>query len=451
MRQTQKVLWTKGALLSPQHLQAQDRFLEDLIEFQLSSLCSFPCGFARLEIDREALAGGLLALSAASGLFPDGLPFDAPHADLPPTPKPLEEHWDADAGHIDIFLAVPEHRPGGHNVSAVHNVKNTRFVADVQMRRDENTGLAEKPIQLARKNLRLLTGRENLEGNVRLQVARVVRSAAGFELDPRFVPPLLDVSASEFLLAIARRLVEILTARSTSLSGLRRQRNRSVAEFGASDVANFWLLYTVNTHLPRFRHLYEVRRGHPEELYAAMLALAGALTTFSMQIHPRSLPVYEHANPGRCFAALDEQLRELLETVVPATHVTLPLRITQPSVYAVAIDQERYFGAPQMYLSVRSTAREDEMLRRVPQLVKVSSADQIERLIRQALPGVALRHVPNAPSTLPVKLDHHYFVLERTGPEWDAVRASRNLAAYVPSDFPDPVLELVILLPPDGR
>ena len=33
---------------------------------------------------------------------------------------------------------------------------------------------------------------------------------------------------------------------------------------------------------------------------------------------------------------------------------------------------------------------------------------------------------------------------------WEAVGRARNLAAYVPGDFPNPQLELVILLPQAG-
>src|SRR5206468_8949938 len=72
MRQMQPVLWTKGVLLSPQHFQTQDRFLEDLLEFQLSTLAFCPWGFRSLEIDREALAAGTFALASAAGIFPDG-------------------------------------------------------------------------------------------------------------------------------------------------------------------------------------------------------------------------------------------------------------------------------------------------------------------------------------------------------------------------------------------
>ena len=72
MRQMQPVLWTKGVLLNPQHMQTQDRFLEDLIGFQLSTLTFSPWGFHRLEIDREALDAGAFALSSAAGVLPDG-------------------------------------------------------------------------------------------------------------------------------------------------------------------------------------------------------------------------------------------------------------------------------------------------------------------------------------------------------------------------------------------
>jgi len=447
MRQMQKVLWSKGALLTPQHLQIHDRFLEELVGFDLHALTFAPWGFARLSVDLDALAGGALVLAEAAGILPDGTPFDIPGADAAPPPKLLEQHWGPDAPWLDVHLALPEHRVGGRNVAS-GPLSGTRYRAELVLRRDENTGLAEKPLQLAQRNLGVLAGSEALEGSVSMPLARVVRGPGGtLVLDPGFVPPLVDVAASEHVMAMVRRLVELLSARSAALSGLRRQRNQGLAEFGVSDVANFWLLYTVNTHLPIFRHIYETRRGHPAQLFAAMSALAGALTTFSTRIHLRTLPSYDHGQAGPALTQLDATIRELLETVVPANHVALPLRRTEPSVYATAIDQDRYLAAPQMYLAINCGARPDEVARRAPGLVKLSSANQLERLIRQALPGLPLKHVPTPPNALPVKLDYQYFLLDRSGTEWDAIRRARNLAAYVPSDLPEPQLELVILLP----
>jgi type VI secretion system protein ImpJ len=448
MKQMQKVLWSKGVLLMPQHLQMQDRFMEELLGFQLHALAFCPWGFTRLELDREALAGGTLVISAAVGLLPDGTPIDIPEADGAPPPKPLDVHFPPDAEGLEVHLALPDHRVGGRNIASAGG-GGARYRAELSMCRDENTGLAEKPVQVARRNLTLLAAGETLEGSVSMPVARVLRGPAGaLQLDPHFVPPLLDISASEYVLALLRRLVELLSAKSSALSGLRRQRNLGLADFGVADVANFWLLYTVNTHMPVLRHLFETRRGHPAQLFQAMSALAGALSTFSSQVHPRALPAYDHARPGEALSQVDALIRDLLETVVPPNHVALPLRATEPSVYATAIDQDRYLAAPQAYLAMSSSLRPDELARRAPGLLKVSSADQIERLIRQALPGIPVRHAPNPPSAIPIKLDYQYFLLDRSGPDWDAVRRARNFAVYAPGDLPNAQMELVLLLPP---
>jgi type VI secretion system protein ImpJ len=444
----QSVLWTKGLLLSPQHLQTQDRFLEDVLEFGLTSHTFCPWGFSRLEVDHEALTGGSFSVSSAAGVFPDGLLFEIPESDLAPEPVPLDDQWMDDRESILIYLAIPERRLGGYNVSVDDENRTTRYLAESVLRRDDNTGTSERPIQIARKNFRLLTETEALDGQSVLPAARVVRSSTGeYRLDAHFVPAVIDIEADEYLMAIARRLVELLSAKSASLSGMRRERKQGQADFGVNDVANFWLLYTVNSHLVNIRHIYETRRGHPSCLFQAMLELTGALTTFSTAVKPADLPGYKHGNLSGSFTRLDEMLRELLETVVPANHVTLPLQETEPSIHATALDQDRYLAGLEMYLAISSQLKVDEILKRVPQLFKVTSADRIDVLIKRALPGIELRHVADPPSGLPVKLDYHYFRLDRTGPDWDAIRQARNLTAYVPSEFPSPRLELVIVLP----
>jgi type VI secretion system protein ImpJ len=46
-----------------------------------------------------------------------------------------------------------------------------------------------------------------------------------------------------------------------------------------------------------------------------------------------------------------------------------------------------------------------------------------------------------------VKLNYQYFSLNQSGVAWEAIGRARNLAVYVPGDFPAPQLELIILLP----
>ncbi len=451
MHRLEPVIWTKGTFLNPQHLQSQDRFLEESLQFQLQALKFRPWGFERLRLDQAALAAGTMSISEAAGIMPDGLLFDFPQSDPAPPIKPLAEHFVPGVQSVDVYLTVPNYRERGFNVASARRDAETRYRAEVEMVRDENTGQTEKPVMVARKNLRLLVESESREGNSALRVARIRKTPAGLlQADPSFVPPLLHFEASDYLVSIARRLVEILSAKSSELAGSRRQKNQSLADFTAGDIPRFWLLYTVNAAMPVFRHLFETSQGHPEVLYSAMLSLAGALSTFSLKVHPRDLPLYDHDELGPCFASLDEKLRLLLETVVPSNYVSLPLKLVRPSIYATSIDDEKYFQGTRMYLAVSTDMSQADLISRAPQLIKICSVDAVEHLVQRALPGVALAHVSTPPGAIPVKLNYQYFGLSQSGGSWEAVLRARNLAAYVPGDFPNPQLELIIVLPQAG-
>lgn len=449
MRQMQGVLWRKGVMLSPQHLQAQDRFLEGLIDFYRSATTAFPWGFTELHLDTEQVAAGVLAVDRAEGLLPDGLVFSVPEPDRAPAPLAFGERWPEDAASLEIYLAIPEHRSAGRNVGSGPADVGYRYIAQSQDRRDETTGLAERPIQVARKNLRLLAESDTLEGHTLLGIARVLRTESGFELDPAFIPPTLALGASERLRAIARRLVELMVAKSGELSAERGERRRGVANFGAAEVASFWLLHTVNTYLPEGRHLLQVERGHPVELFDWMLGLAGSLSTFSRDVDPAALPTYDHNDLGGCFGALDNVVRTLLGTVLPTRHAALPLAPIERSIYAADLTQERFLRASHYYLAVAADVGAAEMAVQAPRLVKVSSAGRIEQVTDHGLPGLAITHQSSPPSALPVKLDYTYFRLETTGEHWDAVRTSRRIAVYVPDEFPNPRIELLMMLDPE--
>lgn len=222
------VIWAKGTILKPQHLQIQDRYFEESLHFQLRALNFRPWGFSSLRIDQEALASGLFAISQASGILPDGLLFDIPASDQAPPPRPLADQFGQDQNSLDVYLTVPHYREGGVNVASGGREFQSRYQAEVQMLRDENTGQSEKPILVARKNFRLLVEGENREGSAALRIATVRKTEAGlFQADPKFIPPLLDLSANDYLMSIARRLVEILTAKSSGLSGRGARRTRA--------------------------------------------------------------------------------------------------------------------------------------------------------------------------------------------------------------------------------
>ena len=447
MRQLQPVIWSKGTFLSPQHLQAQERFVEDSARFYMDSLNSRSWGFLDIQIDTKALSEGRLAITRARGIFPDALPLDIPSSEYPPPARVLDECFKDGRQGCVFYLAVPEYLQGGMNVAVNRSQVSTRFMAQLLMVRDENTGSGEKPVQVARKNLQILAEGENREGSVILGCTRIVRSETGmYQVDPAYIPPLLDIHAHPTLKRILGNMVELLVTRSSQLSGGRRQKNQSLADFSASDVANFWLLYTINSHLPVLRHFLESSNIQPELLFSEFSDLAGALTSFSSKIAPRDLPVYNHEELGPCFAELDRLIRAMLETVVPSNFIALPLKLVRDTIYATSIEKDAYFEGSRFYLAISADIRDADLIDRTPKLLKACSATQLETLIRNALPGLRLQHVPTPPRSIPVKLRHQYFSIELGGQVWESVQRARNFAVYVPSEILNPQMELIILL-----
>src|ERR1019366_7180702 len=131
MKRLQPVIWAKGTFLTPQHMQCQDRFLENTLQFQIEALNFRPWGFQKLEIDRQALASGTIGLTRAAGVFPDGLLFDVPDSDSAPPPKSIVDCYEADQDTIEVFLAIPHYRERGLNVSGVQLNAETRYRSEV--------------------------------------------------------------------------------------------------------------------------------------------------------------------------------------------------------------------------------------------------------------------------------------------------------------------------------
>ncbi|HEU4689065.1 MAG TPA: type VI secretion system baseplate subunit TssK, partial [Vicinamibacterales bacterium] len=69
-----KVVWSEGLFLRPQHFQQQDRYFERYVETRCQALVPHSWGFTSLEIEPDLLSIGKFGLRGATGVFPDGTP-----------------------------------------------------------------------------------------------------------------------------------------------------------------------------------------------------------------------------------------------------------------------------------------------------------------------------------------------------------------------------------------
>ena len=448
MKQFSKVVWFEGMYLGPHHFQAQNRAFEHLVHFSAASLWFEPYGLIGQSLDVEALRNGTVALLHCRGIFPDGLMFDMPESDPLPSRRQVADAFPPTRESLVVMLAVPTLRENGPNCAITQrgDLDHLRYVAEAHTLHDENTGLDEKPVHLGRKTIRFLFESEDPQGYVTLPIGRLVRDGTGhFVYDQSFIAPCLNISASERLMIIARRLVEILDEKSSTLSRSKRAPSKYQAGFSSDDIAAFWFVHTINTSLSVLRHTCLAEHKHPEQLFVEMSKLAGGLCTFGLESHPRTLPVYEHLNLGRCFQELDEHIRAHLELVVPTGYVLIPLKPVGRYFYQGEITDQRCVGQARWIFAIHSGIGEADLIARTPRLVKICSGELLPELVKTALPGLVLTHLPVPPSAIAPRVEYQYFGVSKVGPCWEHIVQTRRVGVYVPGDLPNPELELVVL------
>jgi len=434
--------------LAPQHFQAQNRYFEEAVHFATSSLWKDAHGLAACQLDADALRNGTVSLLHARGMFQDGLPFDIPECDPRPDPRNIAEQFLPATDSLTVALAIPRWAEGQQNCDLDPlPAGNARYLSTTEMVHDENTGLEPKPVQMGRKNIRLVVQPFKDENLLTLPIARVMRDQSGhFVYDRTFVPTCLRISASERLASMLQKLVEILEEKSAVVTQEQRTGEKFQTGMSARQVAQFWFLHAINSSLTPLRHILMAKHRHPEELFREMSRLAGALCTFSLDSNPRTLPAYAHHDPGPGFTALEEHILRHLEIIVPSQAVVIPLKAAARYFYEGEVRDQRCLGPSRWMLGIRSPVGEGDLIAKTLQLVKVCSAQFVPELVKRALPGLALAHRQVPPAAIAAKVDSQYFVINRAGPCWEHIMKTRNVGVYVPGELPSPQVELIVLL-----
>lgn len=449
MTKLSKVVWSEGMHLGPHHFQTQNRYFEDLLHFATQSLNFKAYGFSGVQVDAESLRNGAFVLLHARGIMKDGLAFHMPECEPAPPPRLVADLFPPMQERLDLWLAVPPYSDQSANLS---ESSDTRFALETRQLADDLSGLDEKPVNLGRKNFRVLAAGEVppewMEAGCALPVARIRRDQAGqFTLDPTFIPPVLTLQASHRLMVMLLTLVEILEQKCRAVIRPKDLSPGAVAGFSAQGITNAWFLHCVNSSLGPMRHLALTKTAHPEELYREMLRLGGALCTFGLESHPSQLPLYNHDRPEDCFEPLDHHIRTHLELVIPSNFAEIPLTPTANYFWEGAIaDQRLVAHSTRWILGIGCRVGESELISATPRLVKICSKEFLPKLVSRALPALALRHLSVAPPAISPKVDMQYFAIDKAGPCWDHMVATRQLGLYVPGELPDPRLELLVVL-----
>jgi type VI secretion system protein ImpJ len=434
-----KVVWTEGMFLQPQHFQQHDRYLEYQIRQRLLATIGYAWGFTSVTIDDAALALGKLSLISAQGILPDGNAFLIPSDDAAPAALDVPP----DARNERVVLAVALQRPGiveSDAEQAAGSMGPRYQVAEVSVG-DSNTNVdRDASVQVGRLNLRLMLERDAGEGYATLGVARVVERRADNKLvlDASYIPPMLHAPGHAILDGYIRELCGLLHQRGEALAARLAQPGRG----GVGEIADFLLLEAVNRSQPLFMQLQHRSVLHPEQLYAACLSLAGDLATFREKRRPPPFPEYLHDDQARCFRPVIEDLRQSLSMVMEQTAIPIELQDRKYGIRVAIIADTDLQRNASFVLAVASQLPGEALRARFPTQAKIGPVERIRDLVNLQLPGVTLRPLPVAPRQIPYHAGFNYFELEtRNNDLWKQLESSGGLAMHIGGEFPGLELE----------
>lgn len=446
MKTPLRVVWSEGLLMSPQHLQQQDLYHERLVGARLDGLEPLNWGVLKVEIDRRALESGQVRVSALTAVLPDGLVIDCDSGDpeLPPS-RPVEGHFPHTQDVLEVYVGVPRERDGVSNYGESQGGR-TRFVVHNRPVPDLTGEGSSLEVSFGQRNLSVIFGDEPRDDFEYLKIAELCRDASGnLALNDPYVPPVLRIEASPFILAGMRRLLRLMSTRRRSLAEAARERGDATVEYNAADITRFLLLNAVNTYLPVLNHLVDMPEVPPRTAYTWMLALAGQLSTFSASFDPATLPKFNYNDLRSTFEPLFARITELLQATVKEHYVSMALDGREDGMYLGQLTDDRIIGCSKYLLGIRSAIAEQEVANTLPRLSKMASWGDINSILSAATPGASVEVTFRPPPEIPIKAGVVYFVISTDNNYWRNIVTDRQVAVYLPRPF-DPSQTKVELL-----
>jgi type VI secretion system protein ImpJ len=429
-----KVVWTEGLFLQPQHLQQQERYLERLVRMSTAALRPFSWGLTQLDLDANLLTLGKFSVRAAAGILPDGTPFSIPEDVDPPRPIDVPES----ARNSVVYLLLPTRQPGVVETAPADQVETVaRFVVAEHEAIDTNAGYqGTATVPVGRLRLRYALESEARAGHTAIGLIRVaeVRPDKSVVLDEGYIPALLVCEVSPALAGFVTQLQGLLHHRAEALAG----RVSEGATRGAGEIGDYLMLQLCNRYEPLLTHLAAtVGQMHPETFYQVAVALAGELATFTeSRKRPVAFPPYRHDDLQATFRPVMAALRQALSAVLEQNAVPIPLQERKFGIRVGPIVDRSLLANTTWVLAVKAQMPADALRRGFPNLVKIGPVEQIRELINVALPGIAVRALPVAPRQLPYYAGTTYFELDRTSQYWAALARSGGIAIHVTGDVP---------------
>ena len=428
MTDNSRVSWIEGMFVNPQHFQQQARYHEHQTEIRVSPLLPFAWGIAGYSINQELLTTGRFALKQIRGIFEDGTCFSIPDDNDHPPPLVIP----AATRDVIIGIALPIIQPSATaaSITAIDTQTITRYlIKEVEVYDENETHHQPRLIKLSKLRLRYILSTSDMAGLLFIALAKIVEVKIdnSIVLDDDYIPPCLNINASQTLTSYVDEIQGLLGHRASAIASRLSGSGSSIAE-----LSDFLMLQAINRAQPIFQHFTTIDKISPERLFTTIIALTAELCTFTNDNRrPVPFPVYNHRDLSACLLPVIKTLKQSLSTIFEQIAIQLNLEDNAYGIKIAAIESRLITNKASFILTVRANMPADTIIRNVPSQIKIGTVHNIRDLVNSALAGIKTIPLPVAPRGLPYYTGMCYFELDKTSPIWQQIADSGNIAIHV--------------------
>ncbi|MBT0957259.1 type VI secretion system baseplate subunit TssK [Alphaproteobacteria bacterium KMM 3653] len=431
-----KVAWKEGLFLQPHHFQQGDRYFEKLLESRTRLVSPYPWGFSQIEIDRDVAQQMKFGLRSATGIFPDGTPFDMPGTSQLPDPIDIPEGSEG----MMVWLTLPMAQMNGREVGTDDEAsRSARYKLGAETIADSTASMRlEQAIEVAHPRVEFDVRKTEKPGYHCIKLAKIVEVRdKNVIFDEKFAPPVLSIQAHPVVAGWIERVVGWV---ETKLESLARYAS-DPSSGGGLQATDYFMLLVLNREINLLRHYRGSKYIHPEELYQLFLRLAGELWTFDKdRLAPEYKP-YDQDDLEQTFEPVVRDIQRLLSRDVGRA-VRLDLQELHPGSYIAKVTDRNLFRDASFVLEVAADKPLTQIQQQFPALCKVGPNTQMNAIVNNNLPGLELVHTPTPPRQIRAVTSHVYFYIDKNNPMWREFSTAPAIGMHFAGTWPDLKLEL---------
>ncbi|UZE97335.1 type VI secretion system baseplate subunit TssK [Alkalimarinus alittae] len=436
-----KVIWSEGMFLRPQHFQQFERYIEDQVVSRNRYFTPYYWGVKTLEFDLSLLSVGKVAVVFAEGVFPDGSLFNVNYD----PDFPLVIQVTKGQENQCLYLAIPAQINGAVASDESAHSQGVRYRQKHQDIRDSHGVDNDRVYAIATGdlNVRLLTEDQLEDAFIALPIAQInaVSVDGSVVLNSLFGAPAIDMSIHAECMTRLTDLVILMHEKAKQLASTIESGKGN----GAGTVVDLLMLKALNSWGAELTILTQQSPLHPYKLFKRLSMFVAEISTFARAERVAVIGVeYSHIASSQKLQALIENARVLVSTAFKSKAVALPVQRKKFGISVVGLPTESMVN-DEFILAIKADLSADAIRKLVSSKLKAGSIDNIKDLVNLQLPGCVKELLPVTPRQIPYHAGMHYFRLLPDAEMKGRIKHSNGVGLHVSGDVPGMELEFWVV------